>query len=76
MSELDTLLTALESDLSEARGEIMRLHDIIGSKDIQISLMHDEIGQLAPERLGRQGRRWSKESARMVRALGHHMRGH
>lgn len=45
----DQLLTALELDLADLRGQIMRLNDVIGGKDIEISRLRDVIRKFAPQ---------------------------
>lgn len=40
---LDQLLSALESDLSEARGHILRLEDVVGGYKIEVRLLKETI---------------------------------
>jgi chromosome segregation ATPase len=83
---IDQLLTALESDLSEARGQIMRLEDVIGGNKIEISMLkeelrasdtelamlRDEISKLAPQRPERR-HAGIVSSAGMLKALKCHV---
>jgi len=83
---LDQLLTTLEADLSEARGHILRLEDVIGgykieirllkeeisASDTELAMLREEICKLAPQA---RGRRMASPSRRVLNAIRWH-KGH